>query len=123
MTNALDKQLHILLIDKNLARIEHLENLLYRHNFLVHTLSPDELERGDNPNTFSLVLTYLPLNPAWKPLQGIPMLVVLPDDISSETGPSRGVPPDVIYLPAAVSPSVVADKIIDILRPEEAEPV
>lgn len=121
MTNALDKALHILLIDKNPARIEYLESLLYHHNFLVHTHSPDELERAVNPDTFSLVLTYLPLNPAWSPLRGIPMLVVRTDN-SSETRPSQGVPPDVIYLPATASPSVVVDRIIDILRPEEAEP-
>lgn len=58
MTNALKRQLHILLIDKNLGRIEHLEYLLYRHQFLVHTVSPDELEQGVEPGPFSLVLTY-----------------------------------------------------------------
>lgn len=71
-------------------------------------------------SSFSLVLTYLPLNPAWSAVQGIPALVVLPEN-APVPQPARDGPPAVVYLPISAGPSVLLDKITGLIG-SEAEP-
>lgn len=118
MKDAHTSRPRILLIDNDPARIEHLENLLYRHGYRVHTFSPDELERGvDTGSVFSLVLTYLPLNPAWNAVKEIPALVLLPEEAAIPQSP-RADAPAVVYLAASAGASVLLGKIAGLIGSE-----
>jgi hypothetical protein len=103
-------------VDNDAARIEFLEARLFQHGYRTDTAVVANLAETILEGKISLVLTYLPLEPERIAARGVPVLVMVSDEVPTcnrtDTGNSS-----VAYLSCFAGSDALVEEIARMIGP------
>jgi hypothetical protein len=110
----------VLLVDDDAGRVEYFENLLFRHGYGAHMTSIAGLKAIGREHKYSLVLTFVSLEPEQMETLGAPVLVMTADETPArEDHDASG--PRVQHLAQSASPDELFEAMADLRARSVAE--